>query len=109
MRRLVFHPEATDDLAGIWRFTDVRWGAAQADSYTAGLITMLGDFPDTPPQARQCDDLYPGLLRLRYCAHFVFFLSDAEKMTIVRILHERMDHARQLRDLIEDDGPPGNG
>lgn len=106
MRRLVFQPEADADLADIWNFSAGRWSVAQADAYTTRLIEALGALPERSPKAKPYSDIYPGLWRFRYGAHLVFFFGDSETMTVVRILHERMDHATQLRDLIDDDEPP---
>ena len=109
MRRVDFRPEATTDLAEIWNFTAGRWGVGQAETYTRGLIASLEALPHASPKARPCDEIHINLWRLRQGAHIVFFFSDPSKVVVVRILHERMDHVTQLRDIVADEGPADDG
>ncbi len=51
---------------------------------------------EQPTQVRTGDELAPGLRRVEYQSHVVFYLSKDDRVRIVRVLHQRMDVTRHL-------------
>jgi toxin ParE1/3/4 len=47
-------------------------------------------------QGRSASELSPGLRRLEYESHVVFYVSKAKGIRIVRVLHQNMDMKRHL-------------
>jgi toxin ParE1/3/4 len=45
---------------------------------------------DKPALGRACDDVSPGLRRMEYGRHVVFYRADAGSVLVWRILHQSM-------------------
>ena len=57
-----------------------------------------------PMLGRACDHIRPGLRRMEYGGHVVFYREDARGILVSRILHQRTLAERGAIDD-EDDGP----
>ena len=88
---------AEADLSAIADYTLETFGIDQARRYRNDLEVFLGSLAENPPLGRQVDWLAPGLRRLDYRSHAVFYAKDGSGVLIVRILHARMDASRHLR------------
>jgi toxin ParE1/3/4 len=89
-------PAAEDDLKEIWTFSAQRWDVDQADRYVRDIHTTCerlatGDLPGLP-----IEDVRPGYRRRPAGSHVVYYRESAESLTVVRILHQRMDVRRHL-------------
>jgi toxin ParE1/3/4 len=96
MRRIDFSAPALDDLSVIAGESETNWGPDQRVRYLAALrdrIRRLTSHPELGPPAQVGRD---GVRRLRAGRHLVFYRIFSEEIRILRILHERMDHARHL-------------
>ena len=63
---------AKNDLRGIARFTEKRWGRAQRRNYLKGLDDAFRMLADTPKLGNACDQIEPGLRKLKWfnkCVH----------------------------------------
>jgi toxin ParE1/3/4 len=96
MRVLVLSPAAQADLDGIWDYTVERWGTEQAARYLTDIRDAChGLAAGTRPS--QPSDIRPGYHRCRCGSHVRYFrVADSGRITVVRILHERMDVGRHL-------------
>jgi toxin ParE1/3/4 len=93
MTRYVFSPEAERDLMEIWLYTADTWGVDQADRYVLGIKDDLAKTDPNSPLVRPIDDLW----RLKTGHHLCIFKREGDaSIFVVRVLHERMDVARQL-------------
>lgn len=83
---------AMNDLRGIARFTEERWGRAQRRRYLKGLDEAFRMLADSPKLGNACDYIAPGLRKYPFQSHLVFYdiLSD-EEIRLVRVLHKSMD------------------
>jgi toxin ParE1/3/4 len=66
------------------------WGSAQTRRYTQGLRACFQLLAENPSLGRTCDAVHPGLRRLEHGKHVVFYLSQADGVLIVRVLHQQM-------------------
>jgi|ERR1019366_3849761 toxin ParE1/3/4 len=80
---------AEDDIDGITGYTVRKWSLAQADRYVGALEAFCERLAVDSSLARACNDIRPGLLRLEYERHVVFFRVREYGVRVVRILHER--------------------
>lgn len=94
MKDIVYRPEADADLENIWDYTLREWGLDQALKYDADLIGRIERLARGHTPSRPADDVAPGLRRALAGEHVVFFREDAERVTVVRVLHQRMDVGR---------------
>jgi toxin ParE1/3/4 len=76
-----------DDIAA---FTVRTWDARQAYQYLVGLEALCQSLADRQAfGARACTDIAPGLFRIGYVSHVVFFRQTLYGIRVLRILHER--------------------
>ena len=94
MKRVVYTPEADDDLEDIWRYTLREWGLDQALAYDDELIGRIKGLAAGRTASRGAEEVGPGLRRALAGQHVVFFREDAGTVTVVRVLHQRMDVGR---------------
>lgn len=96
MRRLALTKIAQADLASIRRYSDRTWGTERTDRYMTTLRDAMKGVVAGTVVSRERDDLRPGLQMTVSGRHCVFFEQDASRVLVVRVLHERMDHAQHL-------------
>jgi toxin ParE1/3/4 len=85
-----FSRRAETDLLSVGEYTLRTWGKAQTARYLAELETFCQTLADNPALGRTCDDIRPGLCRLEYGKHVVFYRQEQTGILIVRILHQSM-------------------
>jgi toxin ParE1/3/4 len=88
--------KAKSDLDDIWNYTQIRWGAEQADIYIDILYNRFLWLTRNPSLWRQRDDIVEGLYSYHESSHIIFFRRYDKGIEIVRILHGRMDVQRHL-------------
>jgi len=74
------------------------WGEKRRDIYAERLTTAMHELLVHPHLGRARDDLSPGLRSLRAESHMIYYLADERTVTIVRLLHARMDSSTRLQD-----------
>ena len=84
------------DLDGIFEYTIVNFGLAQAQDYLSGLHERFGSLSEQPLLGRSAMRLSPKLRRHEYRSHVVFYVPQDGGVTIVRVLHRSMDAPRHL-------------
>jgi toxin ParE1/3/4 len=89
-------PAATRDLEGIWQYTFDQWGVEQADRYIDVLTAAFDALAVAPKSAPARDHIRPGYRRRSVERPMVYFKIAPYGVTVVRVLHERMDAPRRL-------------
>ena len=89
-------PAAERDLEGIWTYTAQQWGAKQADQYIDILTTTFSDLAKHPKTAPTCDHIRDGYRRRSIVHHMIYLRITTYGISIVRILHDRMDAPHKL-------------
>ena len=87
---------ARADLDSIWRYTSEQWNQAQADRYIDSLILRMVWLSKNKAFWIDRSDIRDGLFSVVECRHVIFFQSTGETISIVRVLHDRMDVARHI-------------
>lgn len=95
MKTIAFSPAAEADLNAIWDYSVDRWGCDQADSYTDAIRDACHALAKGMKQGRAVDVL-PRLQKYLCGAHVIYFMDDADRLVVVRILHQRQDVGRHL-------------
>ncbi|MBL7114007.1 MAG: type II toxin-antitoxin system RelE/ParE family toxin [Bacteroidales bacterium] len=94
-----FTKKASEDLAQIWNYTVDTWSENQADHYFQLLLDCCQDISDGTVYGKQYDGIYPGLLGKKAGKHIIFYrITNHDVVEIVRILHERMDLGKRIRE-----------
>lgn len=78
------------DLRNILRYTMKTWGRVQTKRYSAGLKDCFQLLAHSPLVGRSCESIRPGLRRFEHGKHVVFYVVLADRVLIVRVLHQKM-------------------
>jgi toxin ParE1/3/4 len=94
--KVVFSPQALQDLDEIWEYSFANWGLEKAESYTNEIrmaVTRLTQFPE---RGRLCDFIRNGYRRLDQGSHTIFYMSNDVNVDVKRILHQSADFDQHL-------------
>lgn len=91
-----FTEQAERDLDAIIEYTLENWGQSQAVKYLDGLETLLGNLALTPLLGVNQDGIFKDLLSFPYVSHVVFYVKSHDGVTVIRILHKRMNTKRHI-------------
>jgi toxin ParE1/3/4 len=97
--KIAISPRARAELAAIFADSVEGWGLEQAQRYSDALIAAFDVIASRaiPWQAIPAEVEMNGYRR-RSGRHIIYWRADADTVTIVAILHERMDQRARLRD-----------
>ena len=98
IRKLEFTARAEDDLRLLLANSLMIWGEERRDAYAERLIAAMHELLVHPHLGRAREDLSPGLRGLLAESHVIYYLADERTVTIVRLLHARMDPSRHPLD-----------
>ena len=90
MATIRFTRLAEADLLDIGLYTNQTWGRKQCTRYLRQLEERCRQLADDPRRGRLCDEIRPGLRRIRVGKHVVFYREEPGGILLSRILHERM-------------------
>ncbi|MBL7720217.1 MAG: type II toxin-antitoxin system RelE/ParE family toxin [Flavipsychrobacter sp.] len=91
--------KAVADLSDIWEYTFDTWSEKQADKYYYMLLDMFAELARKPAAGKKYDEVMAGLLGHTAGRHLIFYrIVSAKEIEILRILHDRMDLRRHMRD-----------
>lgn len=97
MSSYILSPAAEADLDEIWDYTADTWSKDQANSYVLGIRNACQSLAEGKLQSRSIDHIRQGYRKCAAGSHFLFFrLTEGGQIDIIRILHQRMDHASRL-------------
>lgn len=96
MKRLIYAPKALVDIDLIYDYTDATWGARQADEYILAIRNCCHALSSEDRAGRRLDRVKPGYRCVTSGSHFVIYKPTERAVTIVRILHRRMNISAHL-------------
>lgn len=88
--------QAKKDLESIWLYTAQYWSLAQADHYFGLLVKEMDQVGRFPLMGKSMQHIREGYWASKVKSHLIFYKITKEKVTIVRVLHERMDLSQHL-------------
>lgn len=91
-----FSSHAKQDLISIIDHTLEQWGQAQAEQYIDGLEQQCRMLANNPKIGSARDSLMEGLMSFPYESYTLFYLQQADGITIIRVLHQRMEPEQQF-------------
>ena len=94
-RRFRVSRAARQDLLGIGRFTERRWGKAKRNHYLGQLDEAFELISENPLIGSTCDELLQGYRKYFQGSHVIYYRA-TDMVEIIRILHERMDPDSEL-------------
>lgn len=95
-RRYRLTPAAQRDLDDIFDYSASQFGLAQAERYTAELQAACEQLADQPTRAQDSSAIRAGYRRWPVGRHMIWLRVETDGITVIRILHQRMDVAARL-------------
>src|SRR5262245_7987355 len=89
-------PAARRDYRAILAYTSKTWGTTQRDTYRAAINRAFETLDANPEIGRARDGISPGLRSYVVEQHVIYYRITVGGVTVVRILHGKMDAARHL-------------
>ena len=78
--------KAIADLERLYQYGVERFGFEKADRYYDGLVNRFEDIARNPPLAPMVEHIHPGLRRLVYHSHSIYFSTTTNGIYILRVL-----------------------
>ena len=82
---------AKEDLRGIWDYTFINRGEAQADHYVTTLYKRFEWLADRPRVGKHRADIREGYYCFPHGAHVVFYLIREDAIDIIGVPHKHLD------------------
>jgi toxin ParE1/3/4 len=82
-------PLAEADLEDIWLYTAKHWSMKQADTYLRSLVEAFEGLAAGLKQGRP--SVLPDFQKYLCGSHAIYFLTYADRLDVIRILHQRQD------------------
>lgn len=84
------------DLDRVWAYTASTWGIEQADRYVDSLTTRMAWLSKNEALWHKRDDIRNDLFSYPEGRHIIIFKGTANVLSVIRVLHERMDVKRHM-------------
>jgi toxin ParE1/3/4 len=87
-------PEAEDDIAAVLQYSLDLWGSQQSEEYGTELYEAIESLRMFPEQGRSRPDIFDNARTLVSGKHVIYYRIDGQTISIVRVLHSRLDISR---------------
>ncbi|MBS3911929.1 MAG: type II toxin-antitoxin system RelE/ParE family toxin [Hydrogenophaga sp.] len=102
--RVVFSPEAQEQLAELYRYIADAASSDIAARYTEAIVSYCESLRTFPHRGTMRDDIRPGLRITHYKKRSVIaFYVDAETVSIIGVFYGGQDYETILQDETDDD------
>jgi len=103
--RVVFPPEAEDQLAALYGYIATAVSPGIAERYVNAIVTYCESLDTFPLRGAKRDDIRPGLRITNYRGRtMIAFAVDAQQVSIMGVFYGGQDYATALQEDIEDEG-----
>ncbi|NTF31444.1 type II toxin-antitoxin system RelE/ParE family toxin [Rhizobium skierniewicense] len=94
MKTYLLTPKAQVDLEQIWDYTEQNWGVLQAEIYVQFIRRTIEGLTDGSIISKSATHVREDYRKTLAGSHVIFFKENSETISVVRILHQRMDTGR---------------
>lgn len=102
--RVIFSPEAEDQLAGLYHYIAGAASPVIAERYVNAIISHCETLDTFPLRGAQRDDIRPGLRITNYKGRTVIaFAVDVQEVSIIGVFYGGQDYETALQDDIDDE------
>jgi toxin ParE1/3/4 len=91
-----FRKKADEDLANIYIYSYRTWGADRAEEYIRDLNSAFQALADNSRMGRDYGYVRPAIRAYAVESHIIFYQPTGYGISVVRVLHNVMDHKRHL-------------
>jgi plasmid stabilization system protein ParE len=101
--RVVFAPEAQEQLAALYRYIAAAASPGIAERYTSAIVTYCASLQTFPHRGSPRDDIRPGMRITNYKKRTVIaFNVDAETVSIVGVFYGGQDYETVLQSELDE-------
>lgn len=97
-RQLIISPDADRDLSDALLYSQQRWGRSRRTAYEADLFRAMWMLVQYPHLGRSRADISASLRSYPIGDHVIYYEANEHLVTILRLLHARMDVESALQD-----------
>lgn len=102
--RVIFSPEAEEQLAELFHYIAAAASPGIAERYINAIITYCETLDTFPLRGAQRDDIRPGLRVTNYKGRTVIaFDVDAQQVSIIGVFYGGQDYETALQDDLDED------
>lgn len=96
-RKLIYRPEALNDLNEVEAYTWRTWGGPQARRYAAALVADIKALRTSALRYPLQDTIHPGLRRKRSGMHHIYYIASKDSVEVLTIIHVQRDPGQHLK------------
>ena len=96
-KRYTLVPEAVEDLRNIAHYTETKWGHEQSNVYESKLVKSFQTIAEGNLMERPFKGINKDLFFIHCEHHYIFYLRSTNPVTIIAVLHERMDLITEVK------------
>ena len=101
--RVIFSPEAEDQLAGLFHYIAAAASPSIAERYIDAIITYCETLDTFPLRGAKRDDIRPGLRVTNYKGRTVIaFDVDTQQVSIIGVFYGGQDYETVLQDDLDE-------
>jgi len=89
---------ALNDLDEIWNYTAKEWSVNQANTYYKQILSTSDQICSNPDLGRTIDEIKQGHRGMNTNFHMIIYKTSKTKLYVDRILHQKMDLRKQLKE-----------
>ena len=90
-RKLIYRPDALENLNETEAYTRRAWGAEQAKRYVAALVADIKALRGSATRHPLYDDVHTGLRRKRSGMHHIYYLVSRNCVEVLNVIHVQRD------------------
>ncbi len=87
---------AKKDIQHLWWTSYQQWGEAKTQTYLDQLEQAILSLRENPKIGVACHDIREGYRKYHINRHVVFYRVTPKPISVVRVLHDKMDSKRHL-------------
>ena len=96
--KLTLTKEADEDLREILGYSIAEFGLKRAEKYYFELQNKFNSILERASHSTDYSFVEEGLRRTNYMKHAIFYRSTDQEIIIIRVLHQKMDMLRHLKE-----------
>lgn len=101
--KVIFSPEALEQLVALYRYIAAAASPGIAERYTSAIVAYCEDLRDFPNRGTRRDDVRPGLRITNYKKRVVIaFAVEADLVSIIGIFYGGQDYETALQSDLEE-------
>ncbi len=96
-KKILIKPKAYQDIENIYFYSLKEFGSKRAKKYIQDLNKTFLKLAANPNLGKDCNVIRPSIMAYKATSHLIFYKIHSDNITIIRILHQAMNHEIHLK------------